>query len=169
MSEQKVMSKSELLEQMRRGWDDFQAYLQTLSEAQLSQPTDAAGWTAKDHVIHLAVWEAGIDALLGRESRWERMGLDAATWASGDFDAMNAVIQRRHKDMPLVEVLRTFQDVHQRLIGKIALLSDEDLQRPYRAYQPDSDRDAPVIGWIMGNTYEHYAEHRPWIEAIVER
>jgi hypothetical protein len=25
----------------------------------------------------------------------------------------------------------------------------------------------PVIGWIIGNTYEHYHEHSSWIENIV--
>ena len=46
-------------------------------------------------------------------------------------------------------------------------MSDADLQRPYNHYQPSSDRQQPVIGWIIGNTYGHYEEHQPWIAAIV--
>ena len=48
-------------------------------------------------------------------------------------------------------------------------LSDEDLHRPYSYYQPGSPQTAEVIGWIVGNSYEHYDEHRPWIEAILGR
>jgi uncharacterized protein (TIGR03083 family) len=152
---------------MERGWNDFDAYLNTLAEEQLTTPTDAAGWTAKDHVIHLAIWEAGIFALLNAQPRWEGMGIDRETFVSDDFDRMNAVIQQRYRDMALDEVLKTFRDGHQRLVAKIQSMSDEDLQLPYRHYQPDSDRDAPVWHLISGNTFGHYEEHTPWIAAIV--
>lgn len=167
MAEEQVMTKAELLQHMQQGWNDFNAYLKTLTPEQLTRPTDAAGWTAKDHIMHIVVWEDGIDALLSGTSRRERMGLDQATWDSRDFDQMNAVIQQCHKDKSLAEVMQTFQTVHQRLIAKIETLTDADLQRPYKHYQSDSTADKPVIGWVKGNTYEHYAEHRPWIAAIV--
>ena len=48
-------TKDELLEYLEQEWTDFHAYLQTLTETQLSVPTDAAGWTAKDHVIRQVV------------------------------------------------------------------------------------------------------------------
>lgn len=167
MTDTTPFSKGELLTRMERGWNDFSTYLSTLTEEQLTTPTDAAGWTAKDHVIHLAVWEDSIHALLERQSRRERMGIDEAMWERGEFDEMNAVIQQRYQHMPLAEVLKTFQAIHQRLIAKIQSMSDEDLQLPYRHYQPDSDRDAPVWHWITGNTFGHYQEHQPWIAAIV--
>jgi hypothetical protein len=161
------VTTSELVSRMQNGWDDFQAYLKTLTPEQMTGPRDAAGWTVKDHVIHLATWEDGVYALLEKQPRHEQMGLDQALWDSHEIDAINADIQQRNKDKSLDDVLKTFESVHQRLVEKIQSLSNKDLLRPYRYYQADSTVEKPVFGWIVGNTYEHYAEHKPWIVAIV--
>ncbi|HLV36093.1 MAG TPA: ClbS/DfsB family four-helix bundle protein [Spirillospora sp.] len=169
MSNETLPSKSVLLANMQAGWDKLQAYIQSLTEAQLTGPTDAAGWTGKDHLIHLAVWEGGVVALLNRQSRREYMGIDEATWANDDFDATNAIIQQRHKDMPLADVLNTLRDTHRRMVETVESLSEADLRQPYSAYDPTTDSDSPVINRIIGNTYAHYAEHIPWIDAIVRQ
>jgi hypothetical protein len=166
MTNQNAITKADLLRRIENGWNDFQAYLGTLSEEQLTTPTDTAGWTAKDHVIHLAIWEDGITALLEGRSQRAGMEVDVATWSQG-VDTINALIQQRHHDVPLNVVMETFRQRHERLVNKIKTMSDEDLQRPYRHYDTTSDREQPVVGWIVGDTYEHYAEHKPWIAAIV--
>ena len=166
MSEQTVITKAELLAAIDQGWNAFQSYLASLGYEQVTIPTDAAGWTVKDHLVHLAVWEDGINALLDKQPRPERMGLTPEQFESGDYDAMNEVIRQRHKDMPLQELAGMFFGVHERLVEKIKGLTDEDLKRPYRDYQPGSTDERPVIGRIMGNTYLHYEEHTPWIAAI---
>ena len=164
-----ILSKDDLLKRMQVGWDELNRYVESLGDAQLTGPTDAAGWTVKDHLIHLAIWEDSVFALLEGLSRQDYMGVDQAIWDSGDFDRINAVIQQRFRDMPMDAVRRTHNDVHQRLVRKIESLSDEDLHRPYSHYQSGSPQTAEVIGWIVGNSYEHYDEHRPWIEAILGR
>lgn len=166
MSDQDAINKANLLRRIEKGWNDFQAYLGTLSDVQLTEPADAAGWTAKDHLIHLAIWEEGVIALLEGQSQRAGMAIDQATWQRGE-DAINAAIQKRYHDLPLDEVRQTLRQTHERLLAQINSLVDDDLLRPYRHYQPDSDREQPVVAWIVGNTFEHYAEHRPWIAAIV--
>ena len=161
------MTRDELLNNIHDGFHEFMSYLDTLSEADFTAHTDAAGWTVKDHIMHLVVWEDGMWPLLNRQSRREHMGLSQDVWQSGDFDAMNAVIQGQHRDKPLDEVMQEFRHIHQRLIAKIESLTDADLQRPYKDYQPGTTHDSPVIDTIISDTYDHYAEHRPWIEAIV--
>jgi hypothetical protein len=158
------MNKTELLSQMEKNWKDFYAYLQSLSEEQLTQRTDAAGWTVKDHIIHLAVWEDGGIALLEGSPQRERMEIDEAIWRRWNFDEINAVIQQRHQQMPLADVLQTFQDVHRRLTAKVETLSESDLQRLVRPDKPDSITLCDVV---VINSYAHYAEHQPWIAAIV--
>ncbi len=165
----KTMSKDELLKKIDQGWNDFNAYLMTLTPPQVTVPTDAAGWTALDHVIHLADWENGVLALLNKGSRAAAMGVDDATWAGQDFDKINDILQKKNKDKTLEQARAFVMGVHQQFVDKIRSLSDEDLQRPYNYYQSDSDRTAPVIRWIQMNTYEHYAEHMPWIAAIVAK
>ena len=59
-------------------------------------------------------------------------------------------------------------DVHQRLVNRIQTLDDGDFYRPYREFQPESPSENPVINWVIGDTYDHYPTHQPWIAAIVE-
>ena len=41
-----------------------------------------------------------------------------------------------------------------------------ELQRPYSHFYPGAGNDNPIWHWIAGNAFGHYAEHRPWLEAI---
>lgn len=163
-----ILSKDELLPAIDAGWNKLNAYIDSLTEEQITQPTDAAGWTVKDHLIHLAIWEDSINALLDKESRAERMGVDQATWDGRDINAINAVIQQKNKDLPLEEVRQKLHDVHEMLLGKLQRLYDWDMQRPFRVYQPGATHDKRVMDWIVGDTFAHYAQHMPWMQAIVE-
>jgi uncharacterized protein (TIGR03083 family) len=161
------MNKAELLQKLNDGWREFQDYLDSLSQADFTANSDLAGWTVKDHLAHIVVWEDGIWALLEGGSRHQQMGLDRETFHSGDYDHINEVLRQNDIDTPLEDIRQRFREVHERLVAKIDTLSDEDLYLPYKHYQPESTADRPVINWIGGNTYEHYAEHTPWIEKIV--
>ena len=90
--------KPKLLAAMQTGWDESQC-LPRLARAstQLTQPTDAGGWTVKDHVIHLAMWEGSMNAFCCRSSARDTWALTIPTWESGDIDAINAVIYRAIK------------------------------------------------------------------------
>jgi hypothetical protein len=161
-------TKAELLQKMEEGWNTFHAYVSTLTPAQLTEPKDAAGWSAKDHLIHLAVWQDGVSAVLEQkgETRPGAMGLDAETWAQ-DFDAMNAVIQQQNRDLPVETVLERLRAAHTRMFNLVSALPEEALFLPYKRYDPSSKRRRPIIGWIVADSYAHYAEHTPWIQAIV--
>jgi hypothetical protein len=161
------MSKTELLERMEHGFEAISRYLNSLTEKQLTQPTDAAGWTAKDHIIHMAVWEDSILALISGAAQWEHINVPREIWKQGE-DAINAVLQQTYKDMPLEDVRLHYRESHQRVVAKLQTMSDEDLYRPYNHYQPKSQQERPIILWIQGNTYQHYEAHQPWIAAIVK-
>ncbi len=169
MSDEIKVSKNEMLRRMQDGWNDFQAYLKTLTNEQMTAPVDDVGWTVKDHLVHLAAWEDGVAALLQGQDRLERMHVDSETWKKGDFDAMNAVMQSHYKGQSLAGALKMLRDAHQRLTEAVQQLSDKDLKRPYRTFDQSSTSETPVYALIVGNSYDHYAEHKPWIEAIVAR
>ena len=167
MSDTSKMTKTELLAEINQSWNDFQGYLMSLTPAQVTIPSDAAGWTVLDHVLHLAHWENGMTALMNKQDRATAMGIDAATWNSGDYDRMNGVLQQQTKDMSLQEARDFVMGMHQRFISKIEALSEEDLHRPYNYFLPESPRTEPLIALIYGNTVEHYPEHQEYIEKIV--
>ncbi len=161
-------TKSELLARIARGRVEFEALLGKSSDAQLTAP-GKDGWRIQDHLIHLAVWELGVAALLRRASRFGAMGVDGVLLASGDFDAMNDAIYRQHKDKTLAEARAYLRDAQRAILDAIVALADADLQRPYAYFQPDEareDGDEPIVRWIVGNTFGHYAEHAEWIQAM---
>lgn len=160
------MTKAEFLAAEAAAWQALQAFIATLSPEQMTLPTDAAGWTVKDHLMHLAVWQAGVTAMLHFQPRYETMGLARALAESGDFDAMNAVIHTLHRTKSLEEVLKTLQSVHAHFLETVSALTDADLAQPYSYYQPHDDRSGPVLGWLIADSFEHYAEHIPWMQAI---
>jgi uncharacterized protein (TIGR03083 family) len=172
MTEGSYPDKAELLSNIDQGWSRLQAFIRSLTPEQIATPTDAAGWTVKDHLIHLALWEDGMNALLEHGSRNERMGIPQAMWddTALNFDDWNAHIQQQNKDVPLQAVLERLESAHAELTGKLRDLPGEELLRPYEFYQADSPGNkAPVIDWIMADTYEHYDEHLPWMQAIANQ
>lgn len=167
MSANRPFSKAALLGDVAAGWERFQAYLATLTAEQMSVPADAAGWTAKDHVMHLAVWEDGVQAAMTHESRSGRMGISDELLASRDFEAINAVIQQAHQHLSADEVMEHFKTVHGRMVSTIESMSEADLLKPFRTFQPNSTSETPIVEYVIGDTYSHYDEHQKWIDVIV--
>ena len=166
--DQDAITVANLQARIAAGWQELQTFLGGLSHTQLTGPTDAAGWTIKDHAIHLSLWEKNILALLNSESRWASIDIDEAVWQQG-FEAVNQILQQRYHELPLDEVFVTLETTHEALVARIAQFSDQDLLRPHREFQAGSANDAPIIGWIVGDTFDHYAEHLPWMQAILAR
>jgi hypothetical protein len=165
-----MVTKQEMLRRIQDGWDELQRYLKTLTPEQLTQPKDAAGWTVKDHIMHLAVWEGGIVAVLKGESRQAHMGVDDATWKmdwrADDFFRINDVIFQQHKNKSLDAALSALQTAHEGMMAAVGGLSDADLTRPYNYFDASSTSERPVWDYIAGDSYDHYGTHRPWIAAI---
>lgn len=166
MSDQ-LFSKQKLIEKIEDGWKKFHLFIVQYDYIQLTQPKDAAGWTAKDHIIHLAIWEAGIVALLKRESRLVAMGIDQHTWEKG-LDTVNDTIFKGHHELSLNDVMAQFNHTHTLLVNMLSEMSDEQLLLPYKYYDPASRKQRPIFWWVMGNTFQHYKEHQPWIKALIE-
>ena len=162
--------KPELLERIQRTRAALEQTLSQLSDAQLVAPDAASGWSVKDHLAHLAGWEVSLTALLQRRPRHVAMELDEATYHRG-ADAVNEVVYQRNKDRSLADVLATFRQAHQQVLAALGGLTDADLSKTYSHYQPDEpgeDSGEPILKWVAGNTYEHYAEHHAWLQALVE-
>jgi hypothetical protein len=160
------LTKVDLIAKIETAWTQMNDALEQLSEAQLLQLDPTTGWSVKDHLIHLALWEQGIVALLQRQPRWAAMGVDEAAVAATDMDGLNDILVAQNKQRPLAEVLAAFRQAHQQMLAVLTDMSEADLYRSHADYIPGG-REDPIIGWVMGNTFEHYEEHQAWIEAMM--
>jgi uncharacterized damage-inducible protein DinB len=161
---------AELLARIARAWTALNQRIAALSPAQLTTPGPDGGWSVKDHLAHLATWEGMLIALLSGEPIHTAFGIDRARYdALESTDALNAIIAEQRKDWTMEEVLRRREETHAQLVAMISALSGGDLAQPITFFQPDDPDERPVLRKIIGDTYEHCAEHLLWIEAILAR
>ena len=167
MTEQ--ISKTELMDRMAEGYEALERLLRGLDETQIGRPGPDGGWGIKDHLFHLAMWERGIAWLLGRRSRTEGMGVTPEEWQALTMDEVNDLVHQRNQERTATEALAAFREAHQAMLDALAPMSDADLQRPYSDFDPAATRyaDRPIVGWIIGDTYEHYEEHLTYMRAIL--
>lgn len=162
-SNDQTMSVEAVKHQVEQAWDELQQFYSGLIDEQLTSPTDAAGWTVKDHMVHLAVWETGLLGVLNGGTQNDRMNIDEAIWEQGEDDPINDVIQKRYQHLSLDEAKAYVQGIHDDVIAKLETLTDDDLQR-----QISPNKPYPVYHQIMGDTGNHYAEHIPWMQTIAD-
>jgi hypothetical protein len=153
-------------EKVDAAWDDLVREVDALGPDSLTL-TGPDGWAVKDHLFHVAAWELSLVALLEGRDRLAEMGVAGV---AEETEAINEAIWRLHRDASPEEALDSFREAHRRLVAALGNLSDEDLGRPYSHFQPsDPEEKSPVVGWVAGNTYEHYAEHVAWMKDLVAK
>ena len=155
------------IEPIEQSWNRLATLVDSLGPEKL-ELTGNERWAVKDHLVHIAVWELSLRGLLNGEDRPTAMGISGA---SGETDDINEVIWLKHRHDSVDDVLDFWRKSHESLMRRLGELSDADLRRSYNHYQPNDPRDPgddrPVVDWVAGNTYEHYAEHAGWIDQMV--
>jgi hypothetical protein len=142
-----------------QAWSTLDKTVQGLGEHELTEIRDPAGWSAKDHLMHVAVWEQALLAKLDGRARHEALGLDASTEGSEDWDALNAQIFAATRERSLRDVLEMLRATHAKTRGEIASLTTAGAAAPAaEAFLAD------VPGYA-----EHYEQHGGWIRELVGR
>jgi hypothetical protein len=78
-----------------------------------------------------------------------------------DMEVINPVLFERNRDRSRQEVLDELKVVYKQLFMKLDSMSFEDLIKPRHADDPEK---RPLLLWVLGDTTEHFAEHRETIE-----
>ena len=149
------------------GWRALTTLVDSFSPGELERK-GSGQWAVKDHLVHIAAWELSLLGLLNGDDRRTAMGVPGV---AEDTDAINEAVWLAHRHESAEHSLAFSRETHERLVRRLAELSDADLRRSYNHYQPSDPRDPgddrPVVEWVAGNTYEHYAEHIGYIDQIV--
>jgi len=157
-------SKTELLERMRAGREEWDALIAQIPDSARTEPALAGGWSVKDLIAHVAAFENWTAAQIGASNEGraptdkelygvEEVTVDPEGW---DLDRQNAAIYARYKETPLAEVMRISNQAFADLVAAVENVAEEDFARPgAQAWTHDST----LLEVIPGQCYAHYEQH----------
>lgn len=165
MTEQWVPAdKDELMTEIRREWEKLMDVVDKLDEQKMNAP-DEGGWSPKDNLAHLAEW---MNLLMGyhmdKRPSHEVFGISEDVTRGWDMEVINPVLFERNKDRSTEEVLIELRKVYEMLLAKLDATPFEELLKPRHADDPER---RPLLLWVLGDTTEHFAEHREVIERML--
>ncbi len=166
MSEQWVPgTKTELMSAIRREWQLLMEVVDQLEKQQKMTTPDAGGWSPKDNLAHLAEWmDLLMSSHLERRPAHEVLGVSEEMTRDWDMEVINPILFARNKDRSTEEVFNHVKQVYEKVLAKLDSMSFEDLLKPR---DPDDPQKRPLLLWVLGDTAEHFAEHRETIEKIL--
>lgn len=154
-------SKSELMSVITREWELLMEVVSRLDETQMTAP-DEGGWSPKDNLAHLAEW---MNVLMGyhldRRPAHEVLGVSEEVTKGWDMEVINPVLFERNRERSAEEVLAWLKQVYAELVMKLEAMSFDELLVPRHVDDPEK---RPVLLWVLGDTTDHFTEHRATIE-----
>ena len=98
------------------------------------------------------------------ETAEEVMRLTKEQTEGWDMEVINPLLYERNKDRASGDVLAELKQTYEKLIAKLEAIPFEELLKPRHANDPEK---RPLLLWVLGDTSEHFAEHREVIERML--
>ncbi len=154
-------NKKELMSAIEREWKLLIQVAESLTDEQMSA-LDSGGWSPKDNLAHLS---ESMQTLMGfhmdKRPDYEVLNVPPEVTKDWDMQVINPILFERNKDRSRKEVMDELKQVHGQLHARLESMSFEDLLKPRHADDPEK---RPLLLWILGDTAEHFLEHRETIE-----
>jgi hypothetical protein len=161
MGGERPQSMGELVAAINGEWNELWAVVNRLTVEQLNAP-DEGGWSPRDNLAHLTVW---MKILMGHYIDGKPadavLGVPIEITRDWDADVINRAMFERSRDRSLDDVTQELKQVYAELIDKLSSVPFDQLLMPRFADEPER---GPLLDWVLGNTTEHFAEHRAVIE-----
>lgn len=159
-------NKAELMSAIEREWGLLIRLADSLTDEQMTAP-DSGGWSPRDNLAHLDEW---MKILMGyhmdKRPAHEVMGVDEAVAKGWDMEVINPVLFKRNKDRSRSDVMDGLKKTYEALKIKLEAMTFEDLLKPRHADDPEK---RPLMLWVLGDTSEHFQEHRETIEKGIKK
>ncbi|MBI5962925.1 MAG: ClbS/DfsB family four-helix bundle protein [Chloroflexi bacterium] len=157
--------KPDLLSAIEREWKLLLNAAEKLTDKQMLTP-DTGGWSPKDNFAHLTEW---MKVLMGyhmdHRPSHEVLGVSEDVTKGWDMGNINPVLFERNRNRSRQDVLDEMKRVYEQLTAKLESMTFEDYMQPRHAGDPERN---PLVLWIMGDTTDHFAEHRETIEKAIK-
>lgn len=149
------MDRTELVNQIRAGRAELEAAMTRYDRRDLTAPLLTNGWSIKDLIAHLGVWERRMVTLFDILRAGE---VPQDTVAAETVDAFNARAHQENQLLPLGIVQINELEAYQALLRIAATAPEADLFDPQRFAWTEGEA---FYRFILVNTSEHYADHIP--------
>ncbi|MDP1713644.1 MAG: ClbS/DfsB family four-helix bundle protein [Anaerolineales bacterium] len=153
--------KTELMSAIEREGKLLLEVVEKLTDKQMTNP-DAGGWSPKDNLAHLTEW---MKILMGyhmdKRPSHEVLNLPEKVTKDWDFHVINEILFKRNKERAMDDVMNELKQVYSEVYERLNAMSFDDLMQPRDADDPEK---LPILLWVLGNTTEHFLEHRETIE-----
>ena len=154
------MQTAQVLSLIADGHARLDAALGRISRERMAEPGADGGWSAQDIVAHISWSEREMIGVLR-----QRAMVGSDLWRLSQ-DERNAAVYAENHDRALDDVLDEAQRVYAALCAEIAQLSDAEMDDPALI----ANMPGVLTPWqlLAGNTWRHYEEHVPALQALVD-
>jgi hypothetical protein len=155
------MTKDELVESIRAEWEALMGVVGKLSEGQMVMP-DEGGWSPKDNLAHLSEWmKILMGCYMDKRTPDDVAGIPPDVASRWNMEEINPILFQRNHQRSTEDVLHELQGVYAKLISRLEAMTTADLLKPMREDDPEG---TPLIDYVIGDTSDHFAEHRATLE-----
>ncbi|MGZ3601293.1 MAG: TPR end-of-group domain-containing protein [Ktedonobacterales bacterium] len=141
-----------ILDLLREGHLDEEAFLQELGETERSASGTPECWSAKDHIAHRTFWHQDLIQKLNANLQHQEISPSEES-----EDQLNSMNFEKHKLRPWSDLHAESERVYAELIALIEQLSEEDLTTSNRFASITGGQ--PLYTAFVGSCYEHDQEH----------
>jgi hypothetical protein len=159
------LSKTQLLDSMRHEQAAWEALLDEIGQAHMTQPEVAGGWSIKDIVAHLTGWRRRSVRRLQALGKHEPDFSPPWPPELREDDDINAWIYEANRDRPLAEVLSDSREAFQQLVETLDAISLDDLQDLRRTLGLEEEQVSGSMFFAHFHQ-EHEPDMRAWLEKV---
>ena len=153
------MSADDILARAREEREALAQLWRGLSDEQMTRrPGPQPDWSVKDVIAHITWWEQSMINWVSRALSGEMLTRTETP------DEINARIHADNRDLPLSDALTLFEASFPLVETLLERLDDEEINDA----EVCNIRDMPLLYFIVGNTFAHYADHVEDMRAYVE-
>jgi hypothetical protein len=123
-------TKEELLSEIIDERARLEVFINTIPKDVFSTKKVVGEWTSKDVISHLIAWEQMVILWVQSGYTGKTIPIPADGFKWSELPALNEKIFQAHKDDPMEDVLKRFQESYQQTLDLLKSVSEKDLFTP---------------------------------------
>jgi len=149
------LSHAETIDKIGQSRKSITELLERMSPSKFLLPAEENGWTVKDILFHLVVWEKRMIRWIDMLQKGEEPEIRDPNFTWADIDRLNQITYDEHKDLLPEEALHAFLSLESQVLERVRGIEPHQYNKEY-------------FDIIAANTFLHYDEHVPAILRLLK-